>query len=330
MMRLVRSALLGLIWITACYAPQIHPGAPCTTDSMCPEGQSCMGGFCGGPGSDGGTPDAPPGTVDTDHDGHPDDQDNCPKVANADQLDEDGDGVGDACDACPHIANAPATDSDGDGLPDACDPNPTGTTHDTQWLFEGFHAGLPSLWTASNGWAPSGDGDTVRVTASGGANDLVEFVTLPLTSQGRVYTNFTITASFTIDSATGNNGPEVGIDLLDETSGKRVLCSLWEDSGNGANLGTNPNLGMYERQADDTIIQSTDKSQKQSWKPGVAYTLSMVHRGTADSCTVASAGAQPVTASMTSSIVPSNGADAFLFAFASTVRFDWVFVAGTP
>ena len=38
------------------------------------------------------------GLVDTDGDGIPDAQDNCPAVSNANQLDTDGDGIGDACD----------------------------------------------------------------------------------------------------------------------------------------------------------------------------------------------------------------------------------------
>lgn len=278
---------------------------------------------------DGGVlPDAPLGTVDTDKDGTPDNLDNCPTVANPDQLDEDGDKVGDACDACPHIANAAATDSDGDGLPDACDPNPTGTTRDTRWLFEGFHAGLPTLWTASTSWASSNDGDTVRVTSLDG-NSQSEFVTLPLTSSGRTYTNFAITTSFTIDSTTGNTGPEFGISLFDESSQMVVACSLWEDSGNGANPGTNPHLGMYDLKSNRSL--NVDKSLSFSWKPGVAYTLTMVHRGTANTCTVVAPGVQAISASMTSSVAPSNGADAELFAFGGiTARVDWVFVAGTP
>lgn len=44
-------------------------------------------------------------SADTDGDGVPDCLDNCPNVANADQLDSDADGVGDACDA---VAPAPA------------------------------------------------------------------------------------------------------------------------------------------------------------------------------------------------------------------------------
>ncbi len=46
--------------------------------------------------------------ADTDQDGIPDSIDNCPTVANSNQLDTDGDGEGDACDL----------DDDGDGMPD--------------------------------------------------------------------------------------------------------------------------------------------------------------------------------------------------------------------
>lgn len=49
---------------------------------------------------------------DTDKDGIKDMCDNCPNVANKDQLDEDGDGQGDACDKCP---SDPGNDADGDG-----------------------------------------------------------------------------------------------------------------------------------------------------------------------------------------------------------------------
>lgn len=71
---------------------------------------------------------------DSDGDGVPDTDDNCPDTPNADQTDTDGDGLGDACDDdddgdgildandnCPLNANADQTDTDGDGQGDACD-----------------------------------------------------------------------------------------------------------------------------------------------------------------------------------------------------------------
>ena len=64
--------------------------------------------------------------VDTDNDGIPDNQDNCPSVANPDQLESDADGIGDACDNCP---NDPQNDIDADGICgdiDNCPNKPNG------------------------------------------------------------------------------------------------------------------------------------------------------------------------------------------------------------
>ena len=93
---------------------------------------------------------------DTDGDGVPDDEDNCPTIPNAPQVDTDADGSGDACDACPadpfndgdgdgicgnvdncpNVVNPGQEDSDGDGVGNACneadDPDRDGfaTAHD--------------------------------------------------------------------------------------------------------------------------------------------------------------------------------------------------------
>ena len=58
----------------------------CIENLDCITGGYCMNGMCV--------------YDDQDMDGIPDDQDNCPANANADQADEDENGVGDACDAC--------------------------------------------------------------------------------------------------------------------------------------------------------------------------------------------------------------------------------------
>jgi hypothetical protein len=58
---------------------------------------------------------------DEDEDGVCDELDNCPSVANGDQLNSDADSLGDACDNCPLVSNEDQLNSDGDSLGDACD-----------------------------------------------------------------------------------------------------------------------------------------------------------------------------------------------------------------
>ena len=63
---------------------------------------------------------------DADNDGIPNTPDNCPLVANPEQLDTEKEGDdkrGDACDNCPMVPNIDQEDADGDGLGDACDPD---------------------------------------------------------------------------------------------------------------------------------------------------------------------------------------------------------------
>ena len=94
---------------------------------------------------------ADPGN-DTDQDDVCATADNCPAVANADQVNRDGDSSGDACDPCPlepandadgdglcgnadncpSVSNADQRDSDGDGSGDRCDP--TGQDLTGSWM----------------------------------------------------------------------------------------------------------------------------------------------------------------------------------------------------
>lgn len=88
-------------------------GVVCEDDGLfCNGVESCVGGICvssGDPCSSGGGCDEENDTCvawkDADGDGVADGVDNCPTVANADQIDSDGDGIGDACDNCPDNYN---------------------------------------------------------------------------------------------------------------------------------------------------------------------------------------------------------------------------------
>lgn len=61
---------------------------------------------------------------DTDMDGVPDSNDNCPFIANNDQNDTDSDNVGNVCDNCINVSNTDQNDADDDGFGDLCDVCP--------------------------------------------------------------------------------------------------------------------------------------------------------------------------------------------------------------
>jgi hypothetical protein len=92
--------------------------------------------------------------VDSDDDTIPDREDNCPRIANPDQIDSDEDtlgdlcdncpananrlqddldldSIGDLCDNCPQLSNPDQEDSDGDGVGDLCDPCPGEANNDS-------------------------------------------------------------------------------------------------------------------------------------------------------------------------------------------------------
>jgi hypothetical protein len=67
--------------------------------------------------------------IDTDSDGVPDNEDNCPSTWNPNQNDSDGDSIGDWCDSCPNDSTNDG--SDGDGICDDVD-NCIGTSNPNQ------------------------------------------------------------------------------------------------------------------------------------------------------------------------------------------------------
>lgn len=118
---------------------------------------------------------AEPADLDRDDDDVLDAEDNCPDLANVDQVNKDGDAIGDACDACigapsinhdedfderddscdgcPALVDFPV-DNDGDGVGNACER--AAAVVNTRSLFEPFVALSPS-WQAAVEWATDED-----------------------------------------------------------------------------------------------------------------------------------------------------------------------------
>ena len=67
---------------------------------------------------------------DSDGDGLPNSEDNCPTIANSDQSDTDGDCIGDVCDEFPEIYDLTQPDTDSDNIGDACDSCPNDPEND--------------------------------------------------------------------------------------------------------------------------------------------------------------------------------------------------------
>lgn len=73
------------------------------------------------------TAGGPAAAADPDGDGIATGADNCPTVANPNQVDFDADGVGNMCDNCQRVANADQADEDFDAVGDPCDACPETT-----------------------------------------------------------------------------------------------------------------------------------------------------------------------------------------------------------
>jgi gliding motility-associated-like protein len=108
--------------------------------------------------------------TDADGDGIPDGQDNCPSVANANQLDTDRDGQGDACD----------TDDDGDGILDTDEKKCTDLTLSNSLNPPGFKY---VVWNSFSGGVLRGTvdvaGTIVNVTVTNSSNSIIDYGMAP-------------------------------------------------------------------------------------------------------------------------------------------------------
>lgn len=308
----VRGTLAGLLLIAACYTPQIAPGVPCSTDGLCPEGQSCMAGVCQILGAIDASIDSAP--ADRDNDGVPDMMDNCPDVPNPDQANEDGDMFGDACDPCPPFKNDPPMDPDRDDVADPCDPNPM-VAGDRIELFETFRHGLPA-WTKTANWTAV-DG-AVEVTAAAGTK---EYLIVPVESSDHV----TVSASVVITAVP--TAAEHYLDIAvpnDTTNNAGIQCELYQPMAE---------TGRYLSLWDGFFQNFTGReigNHQLPWENGKEYVISLTRVGTSYACFVTDpAPTLRLDAAGTSSSTTATPT-AVILANSLSARINWVMVVRSP
>jgi hypothetical protein len=246
--------------------------------------------------------------LDTDHDGVPDDVDNCPGVANPDQDNEDGDALGDLCDPCPPIADAmdPGADRDGDGVGDACDPHPD-TPGDRLALFEGFNRAPTTLtlvgaWTFANG----------RATVTGSLNELTAATTVSATPSETVSTRVTIGEMFGSDVAR----PIGVVHEFNKPTLDGIMCVFGLDPSNAQvyALASNATTGV--------LLPSVPTIAS----VGTSSTFSSLREANDYACS-----AQRLTTPLkASSNVTSNPNRVGLFSRSASASFDWLMVVTSP
>lgn len=166
---------------------------------------------------------------DDDNDGVLDVDDNCPLLANANQLDTDGDGIGNVCDAdddndgimdvddnCPLIANPNQEDADGDGIGDDCDddsdndgvPNNVDTCPDTPANSTVDATGCPVFTLPNNNFAIQTIGESCIASDNGSiavaATQALDY-TATLSQSGVALASETFTDAITLGDLSAGN-----------------------------------------------------------------------------------------------------------------------------
>ncbi|MCP4605154.1 MAG: HYR domain-containing protein, partial [Proteobacteria bacterium] len=202
------------------------------------------------------------GGSDSDGDEVPDDEDNCPDVANPNQEDQDGDEIGDVCDNCPATSNTDQLDNDNDGTGDACENEaPVAQCKDAETA---LNAGGNATISASGVDNGSYDPDSDPITFGLSKTDFIcsdigtqHAVTLTVTDDGGLSDSCAATVT-----AIDNLPPAPDTDPLPQVTGE---CSATvtatptaTDNCAGTVTGTTNDLLNYSDQGNYAVTWSFD------------------------------------------------------------------------
>jgi hypothetical protein len=287
--RVLPCSLIGML---ACsFSPQ-----PAVT------GDANTAGSDGPIGRDAPGPDGP--ATDRDNDGVPNESDNCPDTANADQRNHDQDAKGDACDLCPHLASNTDPDADADGVGDDCDPRDGA---DTRLLWVGFYDEADITgWSVGGSW--TFDGQTAHQTDT----TTTTFLSPPLT-----YTKAEVQAGVVVDvvSSASNHGFGVATGMTGSTLNptQAYFCFLLSN-----------NSGVLYRESRDGVVAPTGSST--DWPvtiSGSTLKLDLDVDGSVNCHAKSSAADKMITGPL-----GATTGRVGLFSQAAEVRYDYLFVVG--
>ena len=196
---------------------------------------------------------------DSDGDGIPDSQDNCPTVFNPGQEDTDGDGIGDVCDNCPSIQNPNQQDTDGDGIGDVCDncpsvPNPGQEDSNGNGIGDACESATSTVTNTND----SGAGSLRQAVADANDGDTIDFnLTYPATIT-------LITGQLVVGNSVTISGPGANNLTVDGNANDRVFYispgkTVTIDGltvTNGHVAGANNGGAIYNDSANLTITNS--------------------------------------------------------------------------
>jgi hypothetical protein len=177
----------------------------------------------------------PVGPADGDDDGVPDDEDNCPNVANADQADADGDGLGNACDSnsyAPQVATAAANANGNEG--DTLSTNGSFTDQDGNSTLTISHTGAGSITDNGDGtwsWSlPTTDNGSGSVTVQ--ASDGEHAAGTDTFDWSAANVAPSVNASFASPVSCGENNATLTVNFSDPGTADTHVASIdWDGDG---------------------------------------------------------------------------------------------------